>query len=143
MAKVKKDDKVKELTETLQRLQAEFENSQKRLEKEKQDFLQFAKKDMITKILPILDNFELALKNTDNKEEFQKGIELIYAELYSMLEKEGIKKIEAKGKFDPHQHEALMAEESDKEKGTIIQELQKGYLLNDKVLRTAKVKVAK
>ena len=143
MAEAKKKDKVKELTETLQRLQAEFENSQKRLEKEKQSFLEFAKKDIITKILPILDNFELALKNTDNKEEFQKGVELIYAELYSMLEKEGVRKIQAKGKFDPYQHEALMSEESDKEQGIILQELQKGYLLNDKVLRSAKVKVAK
>ncbi len=138
-----KDEKIKELTELLQRLQAEFENSMKRMEREKYDFLQFAKKDVITKLLPILDNFELALKNTENKEEFQKGVELIYAELYSMLENEGVRKIEAVGKFDHYKHEALLSEEADKEKGTILEELQKGYLLHDKVIRTAKVKVAK
>jgi len=138
-----KEDQIKDLTETLQRLQAEFENYKKRIEKEKAEFTDFCKAELIKKLLPIIDNFELALKN-EADEEFKKGVELIYAQLFEVLENEGLKPIDCSNKkFDPYCHEALIQEESDKESGTVIEELQKGYLLKDKVIRHAKVKVAK
>lgn len=138
-----KDKKIEELTETLQRLQAEFENYKKYVEKSKADFMGYAKAAIIEELLPILDSFELALRNTTDKEKFVKGVELIYSQLYSMLEKEGLRKIDTEGKFNPNLHEVLLKEESDKEEDTILEELQKGYMLGDKVLRYSKVKVSK
>ena len=142
--KPKKDDtKEKDLIESLQRVQAEFENYKKRVEKEKAQFTKVACSDVISEMLPVLDTFEMALKNTDDKEEFVKGVEMIYSQLFSTLEKIGIKPIQAEGKkFDPYLHEALMQEESDKEKGIVIEEFQKGYQLNGTVLRHSKVKVS-
>jgi len=139
-----KESKIKELTNGLQRLQAEFENYKKRVEKEKFAFIQFANEELIVRILPIIDSFELALQNTNSHEEFVKGVKLIYTQLFSMLESLGVKKINAQGsRFDPYKHEVLTQEKSDKEEGTIIEELQKGYLLGDKVIRHAKVKISK
>jgi len=140
----KKGDKVKELTDSLQRLQAEFENYKKYVDKEKADFLKYAKSDIIQKLLPVLDSFELALKNTKNQKEFIKGVELIFSQLHQTLENEGLKSINPVGqKFDPYQHEVLMKEKSDKEENTILEELQKGYMLYNKVIRHSKVKVSK
>ncbi len=139
-----KEKKIRDLTDTLQKLQAEFENYRKRTQKENLEFKKYALEEFIKKILPIIDNFELALENKRNKEEFVKGIELIYSELYSVLEDVGLKKIDALNqKFDPHVHEALLAEKSNKEPNTIIEELQKGYKIHDKILRHSKVKVSK
>jgi molecular chaperone GrpE len=139
-----KDQKIGELTEALQRLQAEFENYKKREDKERKEFVGFANAELIKKVLQILDNFELAFKNTASGEEFVKGMELIYSQLHSTLEDTGLKHIECLNKpFDPEQHEALLTEESEKKPNTIIEELQKGYTLNDKVLRQSKVKVSK
>ncbi len=138
-----KDLKIAELTDTLQRLQAEFENYKKYVEKSKAEFLKYAQSDIIDKLLPILDSFEMALKHTTDKEKLIKGIELIYSQLYSLLEKQGLKKIQAKGKLDTHLHEVLLKEESDKEEDTILEELQAGYMLGDKILRHTKVKVSK
>lgn len=141
-----KDEKIKELTEILQRLQADTENYQKRCEKQNAEFRNYASAQIIDKLLPLLDSFELALKNTANKEEFIKGVELIYSQLYDLMEKEGLRKIEAKGgKFDPYKHEVLLSEKTDKEEkdGLIVEELQKGYMFKDKVLRYSKVKVLK
>lgn len=136
--------KIGELTDTLQRLQAEFENYRKYVEKTKIDFQKYASAELIKELLPILDSFELALRNTADKEKFIKGVELIYSQLYSLLEGEGLKQIQSEGKkFDPHLHEVLLKEKSDKEEDIILEELQKGYMLNDKVLRYAKVKVSK
>lgn len=145
--KQKKEDqeaKIKELTEILQRVQAEFENYKKRCEKENSEFIKYANADLIKKLLPILDNFELALKDCRAKDDFYKGMELIYSHLIEALHSQGLKHIECVGKkFDPYYHEALLTEESDKEENTILEEMQKGYLLNDKVIRHSKVKVAK
>lgn len=139
-----KEEKINELTESLQRLQAEFENYKKRVEKEKGEFVIYAKADLIAKLLPALDSFELAIKNTADKEKFIKGIELIFAQLYSLLESEGLRPIKAEGeKFDPYKHEVLMKQKSGKEEDIILEELQKGYMLNNKVLRHSKVKVSK
>jgi molecular chaperone GrpE len=123
--------------EQLQRLQAEFENFRKRTDKEKQEILKSANKDLILQLLNVLDSFELAIKHIDDK-----GINMIYSELYSILEKQGLKKINAKGKFNPELHEVLMQEEGGKE-GLILEELQKGYTLNEKVIRPSKVKISK
>ncbi len=137
-----KDQKIKELTETLQRLQAEFENYKKHIEKQNCDFKKYASASLIIHLLPILDSFELAFRNKETKkEEFLKGIELIYSQLYNILQAEGIKPIQALGKeCDPYKHEVLLKEESDKDH-IVLEELQKGYMLNDKVIRHTKVKI--
>lgn len=143
--KEKKTDKevISELTDTLQRLQAEFENYKKRVDKEKQEFVKYAHAGLILELLPMLDSFELALKSSKDNEKFVKGVEMVFAQLYSILEKEGLRPINTLGqKLDPHKHEVLMREKSDKEEDIILEELQKGYMLDDKVLRHSKVKIS-
>jgi molecular chaperone GrpE len=133
----------------LLRLQAEFDNTRKRLEKEKQDFIKFANEGIILELLNILDDLERSVELAESKGQdltaFLKGVEMILAHLYEMLKEYGVKPIEAEGKlFDPHYHEALMqVENKDLPEHTIVEELQKGYLLNDRVIRTSKVKVSK
>ncbi|MFA4989177.1 MAG: nucleotide exchange factor GrpE [Candidatus Omnitrophota bacterium] len=148
--KLKEDaDKVKELTDKALRLQADFENTRKRLEKEKQDFVKFANEGIILELLNVLDDLErsvsLAETHKDDLTVFLKGVEMILAHLYEMLKEYGLKSIEAEGKiFDPHYHEALLQiEDKDLPEHTVVEEMQKGYLLNERVIRTAKVKVSK
>lgn len=132
-----------EQIDTLKRLQAEFENYKKRVDKEKTEFVKYAHADVIEKMLPVLDSFEIALKNTSDREKFVEGMKMIYAQFRSTLEAEGLKPIKAAGeKFDPYRHEVLMKEQSDKPEETILEEFQKGYMLNDRVLRHSKVKVS-
>ncbi len=137
-----------EYREKILRLQADFENTRKRLEREKQDFTRFANEGLILDLLNVLDDLERTVESAQAKHEdvtaFLKGVEMILAHLYEMLKEYGVKPIEAAGKsFDPHYHEALMrVEDKDLPEHTIVEELQKGYLLNDRVIRTAKVKVA-
>jgi molecular chaperone GrpE len=127
--------------ETLQRLQAEFENFKKRTEKEKLLCAQYSNRVLIAKMLPVIDSFDLALKNTSDLKKFREGVELIYAELYSLLKSEGLRPIEAVGKkFDPYMHEAMMKEDSEKD-NIVLEDFQKGYMLKDAVLRHSKVKV--
>jgi len=138
-----RDQKIEELTDTLKRLQAEFENYKKRTEKEQVEFVKYAHAEVIASMLPVLDSFEIALKNTIDKEKFVEGMKIVYAQLHSLLEAEGLSPIKSVGEnFDPYKHEVLMKEESDKPEGTILEEFQKGYMLNDKVLRFSKVKVS-
>jgi len=131
------------------RMQADFENTRKRLEKEKQEFIKFANEGIILELLNILDDLERTLALAQEKHQdlqaFLKGVEMILAHLYDLLKKYGLKPIEAKGKpFNPHYHEALLqVEANDVPEHTVLEELQKGYMLNDKVIRTAKVKVSK
>ena len=142
--KPKKQIKVIELTETVQRVQADFENYKKRTEKDKEEFIKYACQNIVLDLLPILDNFELALKHTKDKEEFVNGIERVYSNFIDILEKKGLKPINALSKeFDPVMHEALMQEKSKEKPGIVIEEFQKGYMINDKVIRPTKVKVAK
>lgn len=142
-------DKAKECCDKLLRFQADFENTRKRLEKEKQDFVRFANEGLIVELLNILDDLERAVDLAETKHQdlpaFLKGVEMILAHLYDMLKEHGVKRIEAEGKpFDPHLHEALMqTEDKEKHENTVLEELQKGYFLNDRVIRTAKVKVSK
>ncbi|MBL7057092.1 nucleotide exchange factor GrpE [Candidatus Woesearchaeota archaeon] len=135
---------ITELTLTLQRVQAEFENYKKRTEAECTEFKKYAETDLIKSFLPVLDNFELALQNKKAQDEFVKGMELIYSQLFESLEQRGLKVIKAEGeKFDPYKHEALLTEKSTKEPNMVLQELQKGYMVCDKVIRHTKVKVSK
>ncbi|MDO8740848.1 MAG: nucleotide exchange factor GrpE [Candidatus Woesearchaeota archaeon] len=139
-----KDSKIKELTELLQRLQADFENYKKRAEKEKCDLAGYTACKLVSQFLPILDSFELALKNDQDHQKFVKGVELIYSQFYSLMEDFGLTPIETVGKkFDPYEHEALLSEKSDKDEDIILEELQKGYKLGDVVIRHSKVKVSK
>lgn len=130
------------------RLQAEFDNVRKRFEKQQSDFIKYAKEEIIFEFLTVLDDLErtvdAAEKGQEDFKAFLKGVELILAHLYEMLKKEGVGSIDAKGKkFDPNFHEALMqAEASGVAEGTVLEELQKGYTLNGRVIRTSKVKVA-
>jgi molecular chaperone GrpE len=148
--KLKEDaQKAQECWDRLLRTQADFENTRKRLEREKQDFVKFANEGIILELLNVLDDLgrtvELAQSKHQDLPAFLKGVEMILAHLYELLKEYGVKPIEAQGKlFDPHYHEALMQEENkDVPEHTIVEELQKGYLLNDRVIRTAKVKVSK
>jgi len=142
-------DKAKEYWEKMLRLQADFDNTRKRLEREKQDFIKFANEGIISELLNILDDLERTAELAQSKHQdlaaFLKGVEMILAHLYEMLKEYGVKPIEAEGKiFDPNLHEALMqAEHKDIPEHTVVEELQKGYMLNDKVIRTTKVKVSK
>ncbi len=142
-------DKAKEHWDKMLRLQADFENTRKRLEREKQDFTKFANEGLILELLNILDDLErtvgLAQAQHQDLAAFLKGVGMILAHLYEMLKEHGVKPLEAEGKiFDPHYHEALMqVEDKGLPEHTIVEELQKGYLLNERVIRTAKVKVSK
>lgn len=142
-------EKASEYWDKSLRLQADFENTRKRLEKEKQDFIKFANEGVIFNLLNILDDLERAVELAQEKHQdlpaFLKGTEMILAHLYEMLKEHGVEPIETQGKtFDPHYHEALMqVEDKDLPEHTIVEELQKGYLLNGRVVRTSKVKVSK
>jgi molecular chaperone GrpE len=142
-AEKKQDERISELTEDLRRLQAEFENFRKRTDKERCELIKSSSKDMLVKVIPIYDHLDLALKNTKNHEEFVKGIEMVRNQFLEMLTEAGVEPIKAKGeKFDPIFHEALLTEKSDTP-DIILEELQKGYMFNGKVLKHSLVKVGK
>ena len=135
-----------ELYDKYLRKHADFENFRKRLEKDKKDFHQFALTDIMGELIFILDNFERAFSHAGDasNQEYQKGVELIYKQLKDVLEKRGLRAIQTEGqKFDPNFHEAVAREErNDVEEGTILEELQKGYLFQNRLLRPAMVKVS-
>ncbi|MDD1778738.1 MAG: nucleotide exchange factor GrpE [Candidatus Helarchaeota archaeon] len=137
----------KEWFDKYARLQAEFENFRRRSLKEKDEYIKYASSQIILKLLTTLDNFEVMLKNLEPKLKSNdfKGIQMIYKELYGMLEKEGLTPIKAKGeKFNPFVHEILTVDNTDScPEDTITEEFQKGYKFKDQVLRTSKVKIAK
>jgi molecular chaperone GrpE len=149
-SKNSKKNELHEITELLQRTQANFENFRKQQEKRMGDIREMAAKDMILQLLPVIDNFDLALRSahsqnnkTQNTPEFIKGVELIYSQLLSLLEANEVEVIKTeKKKFDPYFHEAIMKVESDLPENSIVEEFQKGYILNDKVIRHAKVKIS-
>ena len=140
-----KKESGEEMKELLLRTQANFENYRKQTEKRITEIRDMAAKNVILQLLPTLDNFNLALKNTEhtNHKDFIKGIELIYAQLNSILENNNVETIKTKNqKFDPYLHEALMKVDSDKPEDVIIEEFQKGFTLNGEVIRHAKVKIS-
>ena len=133
------------LLDRLARAQAEFENARRRASKEQQDFRDYAAADAIKPLLPVLDSFERALQVKSEPADFRGGVELIYKQLQDALSKVGVKAIPAKGEpFDPHVHEAIeMVETTDAADHEVIEELQRGYKIKDRLLRPAMVKVAK
>ena len=133
-----------ELYDRLLRKQAEFDNFRKRTERERSEFLQFAGMEFAREMLPVIDDFERALKVQSTDQNYTKGIELIYQRLADILKKMGVEPIEATGKkFDPNLHEAVVRVPSDEaEDETVLEELQRGYNFKGKLLRPAMVKVA-
>ncbi|SNX55236.1 nucleotide exchange factor GrpE [Thermoanaerobacterium sp. RBIITD] len=142
----RKEEEANEYLALAQRLKAEFENYRKRTEKEKGDLVEYGKEKVLTQILPVIDNFERALASqASDSTSFKEGVELIYRQFKDVLEKTGVKEIDALGQiFDPYKHHAVMQEEVEgKKENEIIEVLQKGYTFNNKVIRPSMVKVAK
>lgn len=141
-----KDNEISEITNQLLRLQADFINFRKRAEKDKESTIAYAVESFASDLLSTLDNFQRAIESEPNKDNsFYEGVEMIYIELIKKLSKNGVEEIESLGKeFDPTFHHAILMEESDEyEEGKVTEVLQKGYILRDKVIRPAMVKVAK
>ena len=142
-----KDEKIEELSDKLLRQMAEFDNFRKRTEKEKSAMYEIGAKDIIEKLLPVIDNFErgfMSVTEEDKEDAFVTGMEMVYKQLLTMLEGVGVKPIEAVGKeFNPDLHNAVMHVE-DEEVGDniIVEEFQKGYTYRDSVVRYSMVKVA-
>ena len=145
--KDKKDEKIDELTDRLTRQMAEFDNFRKRTEKEKSQMYEIGAKDIIEKILPVVDNFERGLASMQEEEKatpFAEGMEKIYKQLMTTLESVGVKPIEAVGQeFNPDFHNAVMhVEDEELGENIIAEEFQKGYMYRDSVVRHSMVKVA-
>lgn len=142
---VEKQKLADELSNRLVRLQADFENFRRRSRQEKSEMSTMVTADVIKKLLPVLDNFERALNSADTQDvqALRSGIEMIHRQLISSLEKIGVETIIALDMpFNPEQHEAVMrAQDDSRTDGTIIEELQKGYLINGTVIRPTMVKV--
>lgn len=140
-------EETKEEDEDLQnkflRLNADFQNFRRRVEKEKSDIYAYANENMAKQLLEVIDNFERAMAAETSDEKFQEGMALILKQLQGVLEKNHVEEIEALGKpFDPNFHNAVMTEASEEESGTVTKVFQKGYTLNKKVIRPAMVVVA-
>ncbi len=133
------------LLERLARMQAEFENARRRATREQQEFREFATADAVKAMLPVVDNFERALRAKSNAAEFRDGVELIYKQLRDVFAKLGVQPIAAEGEpFDPRLHEAVeMVETEDAPDQTVVEELQSGYRIRERLLRPSMVKVAK
>ena len=145
--KDKKDEKIDELTDRLTRQMAEFDNFRKRTEKEKSQMYEIGAKDIIEKILPVVDNFERGLASMSEEDKatpFAEGMEKIYKQLMTTLESIGVKAIEAVGKeFNPDFHNAVMhVEDEEFGENIVAEEFQKGYTYRDSVVRHSMVKVA-
>lgn len=133
-----------QLTDQLLRKQAELENVRKRLTREKEEFQQYSLFQAMESLLPILDGFELALESNGSGEDYRKGVELIYQQLFGVLRRLGLETVETKGgQFNPYMHEAVTLVETDEyEDHHVLEELQRGYLFKNRLLRPARVKVA-
>ena len=134
------------LQDRLLRTAAEFDNYRKRVERERRDLADYIKGDILAELLPIVDNFERALQAPAGGDDaFKKGVELIHKQMLDLLRKRGVTPIDALGAdFDPNVHQAVIHEPSDEHReGEVMQELQRGYKLGDRLLRPAMVKVAK
>ncbi|MCK4551215.1 MAG: nucleotide exchange factor GrpE [Candidatus Aenigmarchaeota archaeon] len=141
-------DEMSEIVNITKQVKADFDNYIKRTEKEKQDTISYANEKIIIELLDILDNFERAMgemKKTEETGKIKTGVELIFKQLYQLLKTKGVEEIEALEKqFDPKKHEALMQIVSgNHEEDTVIQIMQKGYMLKEKVIRPTKVAVSK
>jgi molecular chaperone GrpE len=133
------------LQDRLLRTAAEFDNYRKRMERERRELADHVKADVLADVLPIVDNFERAMQAGGETEALRKGVELIHKQMLDFLRSRGITPIDALGAdFDPNFHQAVIHEASDAHReGEVMEELQRGYLLGDRLLRPAMVKVAK
>lgn len=139
---------VEEFQDKYLRAHAELDNARKRLIKEKEEYIKFANEDILSDILYVVDNFDRAIAHmngTKDVESVLDGINMILKQFHMLLERNGVKKIESVGeKFDPQLHEAIdYVETSDEKAGIVVEEIQSGYMLNDRLLRPAVVKVGK
>ena len=146
-AEEKAEEKTDDGNEKYVRLMAEFQNYKKRVAKEKNDNREYATEKLVMELLPVLDNFERALAASaeDDPAGYAKGMELIFTQMVTELQKSGLTEVEAEGQdFDPTKHNAVMTEENEElESGKVSKVLQKGYALNDKVIRPSMVAVTK
>jgi len=143
---IEKEALIEDYYNRLARAQADYENLKRRMNEEREKLTNYAAENLITGILPVLDNFQRALENQkDCSDEFVAGVEMIYKQLQDVLKKDGVEEMNPLGEdFDPNKHEAVMQVESEEyEENKIIEVLRKGYILKDKVIRPAMVKVAK
>jgi molecular chaperone GrpE len=133
-----------ELIDTLQRLQAEFDNYRKRGARDQENLVARAHERLVKELLPVVDDLERALDAAEHHEEakLEEGVRLVHRALTEALTREGLAEIETNGKFDPHVHEALLTQPSEADEGSVIEVLQKGYRLGDRVLRPSRVVVA-
>ena len=129
---------------TLQRVAADFDNYRKRAQRDQESLVARAGERLVKELLPVLDDLERALEaaNAHEGAKLEEGVALVHRALRAALEREGLHEISTDGQFDPHRHEALLSQPSDADEGFVIQVLQKGYSLGDKVLRPARVVVA-
>ncbi len=144
-AQQEQEDAAAEVDDRLLRLAADFDNYKKRAARERAEYVAFANERILKELLPILDDLERALSAAEQHEEAQleEGVRLVHRSLASLLERQGVKEIATEGKFDPHVHEALLAQPSEeKEQGDVLDVIQKGYTLGDRVVRPARVIVA-
>jgi molecular chaperone GrpE len=128
----------------LLRLAADFENYKKRAARERREYVTLANERLIAELIPILDDLERALGAAEQHQEAQleEGVELVHRSLAALLQRYGVTPIETDGKFDPHVHEALLSQPSEAEEGSVIDVVQKGYKLGERVVRPARVVVA-
>jgi molecular chaperone GrpE len=135
---------VEEKDDRLLRLAADFENYKKRAARERQEYVTLANERLIGELLPILDDLERALAAAEEHQEAQleEGVRLVHRSLAGLLERHGVTPISTDGKFDPYQHEALLSQPSDAEEGAVLDVVQKGYKLGERVVRPARVVVA-
>jgi molecular chaperone GrpE len=133
-----------ELVDTLQRVQADFENFRKRAARDQASLVARAHERLVKELLPVLDDLERALEAAEAHEEakLEEGVALVARSFADVLRKEGLEEVETEGKFDPHVHEALLSQPSEAEEGAVIEVIQKGYRLGDRVLRPARVVVS-
>lgn len=143
-AQAQADPGAAEWRDRYMRTLADFDNYRKRADREKQDFFKYALAGTLRDLLPVLDNFDRALDHAGDGDEFHRGVALIYKQFFDVLQKHGVKVIdEANVRFDPNIHEAVVREENPSVPShTVVQVLQKGYFLHDRLLRPAMVKVA-
>jgi molecular chaperone GrpE len=134
-----------ELVDTLQRVQAEFDNYRKRAARDQQSLVTRAHERLVKELLPVLDDLERALEAAEAHEEakLEEGVALVTRSLADVLRKEGLEEIPTEGKFDPHVHEALLSQPSETKEGSVIEVLQKGYRLGDRVIRPARVVISR
>ena len=136
--------KAEEHLNDLKRVAADFDNFRKRAARERSETVVFANERLVKELLPVLDDLQRALQAAEEHEEatLEEGVRLVHRQLADVLRKAGLAEIETNGKFDPHVHEALLSQPSEADEGSVIEVLQKGYRLGDRVLRPARVVVA-